>query len=214
MNHRIISLSYAPVLRFAGFILLGIFTFSCASPTTHPVYIRDQGTPEAGRFSGVPIGLQGFTDDRKDSDRFLIGYRTLGQGKRERYATIPVDVADAVTRAVADRLGRMGARLQPLKGWDLTPGALAEIQSDADYLITGEILRLRCDAKKELLGTNIRLEAELVFYLGNREKQQVSRRPVQVQMERFEPIFNPKKVERFVNEALTEAMDRGLGSLN
>lgn len=196
-----------------GVMLLGLFLLSCVSPITHPVYLRDQGTPEAGRFSGVAIGLQAFADRRQESDRFLIGYRDLGGGKRERYATMPVNVAEAVTRTAAQRLERMGARVLPAKGWDHTPEAMERVETGADYLIAGEVVRLRCDAERALLGTTLRVEAQVVFYIGGRGTGQVNRRPVQVGIERFEAIFKPEKIERLVNEALVEILDRGLKDL-
>src|SRR5690606_2890964 len=102
----------------------------------------------------------------------------------------------------------------PLKGWEYTPEEIVASESTADYWLGGEIEQLHCEAKKELLGTTLKVDAHLVFYLGDPKSRQVRRRPVQIRIERFEAIFKPEKVELRVNEAVTEAMDRGLGRLD
>ncbi|MGD9016416.1 MAG: hypothetical protein PVH30_03460 [Desulfobacterales bacterium] len=194
-------------------VVMTVSIFSCAAPITHPVTLRDQGSGVGERYRGDVIALQPFADRRGVTDPHLVGNRVLGGGKKERYATIPIDVAGAVTRTVAERLERMGARIIPLEGWNFSPEALTGPPEEARHRIGGEISRLRCDAKKTLMGTTLRVEVELVFFLGDREERQVNRRPVQVQIERFEPIFKPETVERLVNEALADVMDRGLEAM-
>ncbi len=198
--------------RALGLVMLAILATSCAAPITHPVELRDRGTAEAGRFAGVSVGLQPAVDRRGEADPGLVGYRQLRRG-RERYATISMDLAEALTRAISDRLGRMGARVSPAAGWDLTPDAMPTAQSDADHLVACEVIRFLCRAEKKALGTRLQMDLELVFYLGDRKDGRVVRRPVQVQIERFEAVFSPQKVEGLVNEALAEALDRGFQNL-
>ena len=192
-------------LPLAMAVLLG----ACASPITHPVALTYTGPASPATEAPVAVGIQPFEDKRGRDDRFLIGYRSLGRGEWERYVSSPDDVAAAVTRMTADLVRRKGGIPEALQGWDYTPDAMLALTDAFDVFIGGEIERLRCEAEKRLMHTRMVLEVDLVLYVGKVREGVVHRRPVTMRTQRVAAAFGPGELRRFLNEMLSEALEKG-----
>lgn len=193
------------VLSLALAALLG----ACASPITHPVALTYTGPAQPSTEAPAAVGIQPFEDQRGRDDRFLIGYRSLGRGEWERYVSSPDAVAEAVTRMTTELIRRKGGLPGALQGWDYTPDAMLALTDAFDVFIGGEIERLRCDADKRLMHTRMVLEVDIVVYVGKVREGVVHRRPVSMRTERVAAAFGPGELRRFLNEMLSEALEKG-----
>jgi len=186
---------------------------ACASPITYPVRITYTG--ESARTATAPavVGLQLFQDERGMKDLYQIGTRAIGRGQQERYVSSPENVAVAVSDAAAALLQRKGLKVDQLKDWDLTPESMERLAGDRQYLLAGKIRTLRCDATRRLMHTNMQIEIELVLYIGRVAAGAVDRRPIDIRMERVAPKFGPEELGRFLNDSLSQLLEKGLADL-
>jgi hypothetical protein len=182
---------------------------ACASPITHPVALTYTGQARSSAESLVAVGIQPFEDRREPDDPFLIGYRSLGRGERERYVSSPDDIAQSVTRMTAELIQRKGGQPAPLAGWDYTPDRMLALTDACDIFVGGQIRTLRCKAEKRLMHTRMVLELDIVIYIGMVREGVVHRRPVNMRTERVAAAFGPEELRRFMNEMLSEALERG-----
>ena len=190
-------------------IVMAVLLGACAAPITHPVQLAyDSHTPPAAE-QPVAVGIQLFRDQRSEKDRFLIGYRQIGPGERERYASSPEDVSRAVTRMTGELSRQKGAVPGELAGWNYAPDQMMDLSDAFDVFVGGDILRLRCNAEKRLMHTRMDLELEIVFYVGKVREGVVHRRPVSMRTERISATFGPRELQQFLNEMLSEALEKG-----
>jgi hypothetical protein len=182
---------------------------ACAAPITYPVQLAYNGHVQPAAGQTPTVGIQAFRDQRKEKDRFVIGYRQLGHGEEERYASSPDDIAGAVTRMAGELMRQKGAVTGKLEGWDYTPDQMLTLSDAYDVFIGGDILRLRCDAEKRLLRTRMVLELDIVVYVGNVREGLVHRRPVNMRTERVAPTFGPRELQQFLNDMLSQALEKG-----
>ena len=190
-------------------LALAVLLSACASPITHPVALTYTGPARATTDAPVAVGIQSFEDQRGRDDRFLIGYRSLGRGEWERYVSSPDDVAAAVSRMAAELIRRKGGTPGVLNGWDYTPDQMLALTDAFDVFIGGAIERLRCEAEKRLMHTRMVLEVDIVVYVGKVREGVVHRRPVTMRTERVAAAFGPGELRRFLNEMLSEALEKG-----
>lgn len=195
-------------------VMLAWALAACATPIAQTLQIRYAGNVPAGQASGRVVGLQALTDRRPGADPFEIGFRDLGGGRRERYLSGAQDVGAALTAAVGDLVRRRGFRVEPVKGWDLTPGTMAAVAEGRAFLVGGVIEKLSCRGVRQALRTEATVEARVVLYLGKVDTGVVHRRPVDVRLERVEVTFEPEKAEGFLNQVLAEVLEKGLADLN
>jgi hypothetical protein len=182
---------------------------ACATPITHPVQMGYRGDAAPGTEQAVAVGVQLFRDQRKDADAYLIGYRQLGPEERERYVSSPDDIARSVTRMAGELIRHKGGLPGKLDGWDYTPDKMLAVSDAFDVFIGGDIERLKCNAEKGLLHTNMVLELDIVFYVGKVREGVVHRRPVSMKTERIAPTFGPRELRQFLNDMLSQALERG-----
>lgn len=201
------------MLRVLGALLAVMSLWACASPITYPVRVMYTGEQARTVSAPVVVGLQLFQDAREMKDLYQIGSRAIGRGQQERYVSSPENVAVAVSDAAAALLQRKGLTVQHLKNWDLTPASMAQLAGGYQYLVAGELRTLRCDATKRLTHTNMQLEIELVLYIGRVEAGAVDRRPIDIRMERVTPKFGPAELGQFLNDSLSQLLEKGLADL-
>lgn len=182
---------------------------ACASPITHPVELNYTGHAGPAADTAVAVGIQPFEDRRENEDRFVIGYRRVGRGERERYISSPDDLAGSVTRMTAALIRQKGGAPGPLAGWDYTPDQMLALTDAFDVFVGGEIRTLRCEAEKRVLHTRMVLELDIVVYVGKVREGVVHRRPVSMRTERVSAAFGPRELRRFVNDMLSEALEKG-----
>lgn len=190
-------------------VVLAALLGACAAPITHPVQLAYNGQVQPVADETVAVGVQRFRDQRKDADRFVVGYRQLGRGEQERYASSPDDIARAVTRMAMDLVRQKGAAPGTLAGWDYTPDKMMDLTEAFDVFIGGDILRLRCDAEKRLMHTRMVLELEIVVYVGKVREGVVHRRPIRMRTERVAATFGPRELQQFLNDMLSQALETG-----
>ena len=197
------------IVLLAGVLALAALLGACASPITHPVALTYTGQAKPPAASAKTVGIQTFEDRRDRDDRFLIGYRSLGRGEWERYVSSPDDIAQSVTRMTTELVQRKGGQPGRLEGWDYTPDKMLALTDAFDVFVGGEIRALRCEAEKRLMHTRMVLELDIVFYIGMVREGVVHRRPVSMRTERVAAAFGPGELRRFLNEMLSDALERG-----
>lgn len=186
-------------------LLLG----ACATPITHPVPMNYSGGAQSGTKGPVAVGLQPFVDQRTGEDPYLIGYRQVRRGERERYVSSPENVARSVTRMTRELVHRKGGDPGALKGWDFSPDQMLALSDAFDIFLGGEIRKLQCDAERRFMHTRMVLELDIVIYVGKAREGVVHRRPIHMKTERTTPTFGPRELGRFLNEMLSQALEKG-----
>ncbi|MBC2737199.1 MAG: hypothetical protein HF981_22740 [Desulfobacteraceae bacterium] len=182
---------------------------ACATPITHPVKMGYSGHSGLAVEQPVAVGIQAFRDQRTEGDRYVIGYRQIGRGERERYVASPDDMARSVTRMAGELIRQKGGTPDVLKGWDYSPEQMLALSDAFDVFVGGDIQQLRCDAEKRLMHTRMVMELEMVVYVGKVREGIVHRRPVRMRSERVAATFGPRELERFLNDMVSEALETG-----
>ena len=197
-------------VALAAALLMG-----CAAPITYPVQLAYDGHVPPAADETVAVGIQQFRDRRDTGDRFVVGYRQVGrgEGERERYASSPDDVAQAVTRMTRDLIRQKGCVPGELEGWNYTPDQMMDLTEAFDVMVGGDILRLQCNAEKRLMRTRMDLELEIVVYVGKVREGVVHRRPISMHMERVAATFGPRELQQFLNDMLSQALEKGCAAI-
>jgi len=194
-------------------VLAAALLTGCAAPITHPVQLAYDGHVPPAADETVAVGIQRFRDLRDTEDRFVIGYRQLGRGEQERYASSPDDVAQAVTRMTRELIRQKGGVPGELEGWNYTPEQMMDLTDAFDVLVGGDILRLQCHAEKRLMHTRMDLELEIVVYVGKVREGVVHRRPISMRTERVTATFGPRELQQFLNDMLSQALEKGCADI-
>ena len=190
-------------------IVVWVLFGACASPITHPVQMDYKGRIPPGTKQTVTVGIQPFRDQRTDTDGYLIGYRQLGRGEQERYVSSPSDIARSVTRMTHDLIRHKGGMPGDLEGWDFSPEQMLALSDAFDLFVGGDIQKLQVDAVKRLMHTRMVLELEIVVYVGKVREGVVHRRPISMKTERIAPSFGPRELQQFLNDMLSQALEKG-----
>jgi hypothetical protein len=194
-------------------VLAAALLMNCAAPITHPVQLAYNGHVPPVADETVAVGIQTFRDQRDTEDRFVIGYRQLGHGERERYASSPEDIARAVTRMTRELVRQKGGVPGELEGWNYAPDQMMELTDAFDVMVGGDIVRLRCNAEKRLMHTRMDLELEIVVYVGKVREGVVHRRPISMRTERVAATFGPRELQQFLNDMLSQALEKGCADI-
>jgi hypothetical protein len=194
-------------------VVLAVLLMGCAAPITHPVQLAYNGHVPPVADETVAVGIQRFRDQRDTEDRFVIGYRQLGHGEQERYASIPDDISQAVTRMTRELILQKGGVPGELEGWDYTPDQMMNLTEAFDVMVGGDILRLQCNAEKRLMHTRMDLELEIVVYVGKVREGVVHRRPIRMRTERVTATFGPRELQQFLNDMLSQALEKGCADI-
>jgi len=178
-----------------------------------PVHLRYMGElikatapPAAPRV----VGLQAFENLNSEGD--TLGHRIIGKGVQS-YVSRPHSIAEAFTGATEKFLREKAHTVRSVSGWDYKPETLPRVGAGVDTVVSGKILRLFCKAEKKFARTNMILDADVMFIIGDVNNRQVVTRPVKIRLERTELTFDNTKLERFMNETLADLLQTGLGQL-
>jgi hypothetical protein len=109
----------------------------------------------------------------------------------------------------AELIQQKGGLPRVLEGWDYTPDQMLALTDAFDVFIGGEIQTLRCEAERRFMHTRMVIELDVVFYVGLVREGVVHRRPVSMRSERVSAAFGPPELRRFLNDMLSEALERG-----
>ena len=189
-------------------VLMGLLG-ACTTPITHPVHMGYSGHVGLAAQQPVSMGIQAFRDQRTEADHYVIGYRQLGSGEQERYVSSPDDVARAVTRITGELIRQKGGMPGVLKDWDYSPEQMLALSDAFDVFVGGEIQQLRCDAEKRLMHTRMVLTLDIVVYVGKVREGVVHRRPVSMRTERAAATFGPRELKGFLNDMVSQALEKG-----
>jgi len=181
---------------------------ACTTPITHPVQMGYSGHAGLAVQQPVTVGIQVFDDPRTQADHFVIGYRQLGRGEQERYVSSPDDIARSVTRMTGELIRQKGGMPGVLKDWDYSPEQMLGLSDAFDVFVGGEIRQLRCDAEKRLMHTRMVLTLDMVVYVGKAREGVVHRRPVSMRTERVTATFGPGELTRFLNDMVSQALEK------
>lgn len=181
---------------------------ACTTPITHPVQMGYNGHAGLAVQQPVTVGIQAFDDQRSVADHYVIGYRQLRRGEQERYVSSPDDIARSVTRMTGELIRQKGGMPGVLKDWDYSPEQMLALSDAFDVFVGGEIQHLRCDAEKRLMHTRMVLTLDIVVYVGKVREGIVHRRPVSMRTERVVATFGPGELGRFLNDMLSQALEK------
>lgn len=206
-----ITIRGAILLLLSG-IPLGIVGCA-ATPGPYPVHLRYPAElipmPPLPAVS-VSVGLQAFENISPEPS--TLGRRQTASAT-EVYVSWPKPMAEAFTEAAENFLRFKAYTLRPISGWDYKPEELPKVGAGLDVVVSGQIRGLFFKAEKKFARTDMILDADVVFIIGDVKKMQVTHRPVKIRLERTEIFFDREKLERFMNETLSDLLQTGLGQL-
>jgi hypothetical protein len=200
------------ILLLLSGISLGIA--SCAAvPGPYPVHLRYPAElipmPPLPAVS-MSVGLQAF--ENISPEQSTLGRRQTAS-TTEVYVSWPKPIAEAFTEAAENFLRLKAYTLRSVSGWDYKPEDLPRVGAGLDVVVTGQIRGFSFKAEKKFARTEMVLDADVVFIIGDVKKMQVTTRPVKIRLERTEVFFDRDKLERFMNETLSDLLQTGLGQL-
>ena len=194
------------LLVFLGFIF--ILFWGCATPGQKFIditYLADHEKTQAGG-----IGIAPFQDKRTGMGEGYIGYRILLDKSQETYMVKGLNLADTLTGIIKVYFEKNGFSTTSVNPWDLTPDGVIKASKGFKQIAAGTINRFECRAKKKGAVTDMILDIDLTLYLGIADKKILKTIPVSLTLERTEFTFTPEKLERFVNQALEEVIQKAL----
>ncbi|NOX33774.1 MAG: hypothetical protein GXP56_08540 [Deltaproteobacteria bacterium] len=193
-------------LIFLGFIL--VFFSGCATPGQKFIditYLADHAGTQTGR-----IGIAPFKDKRTGMGEGYIGYRTLLDNSQETYFVKGLDLAATLTKTIRTYFEKNGFETTAIDPWELTPDGVIKASGGFKQIVTGTINKFECRAEKKGATTDMVLDIDLTIYLGMADKNALKTIPVSLTLERTEFTFTREKLERFVNQALKEVIQKAL----
>ena len=191
-----------------------IFTITCTTGCTTAgskfLKINYLGQNKASNNSNIGIAL--FLDKRGDLEKGYIGKRVLNSGKDEVYYVDGLDVASSITQTFESYCKKTGYNCTRMDSWKHTPEELNNIDEkykdrNYKYIIAGDIIEFDFFASKDF-GTSMVLDIKVIVYLGNLDNGELTTIPVNLNLKRKDLKFSKQKIERFINESLTEVILR------
>ncbi|MFH2058974.1 MAG: hypothetical protein ABIJ59_08735 [Pseudomonadota bacterium] len=192
-------------------IILGVILFffgGCATPGKQFIDIRYMADHEQTQ-TGM-IGLAVFTDKRPQNGEGYVGYRTLMDNSRETYFVTGVSLSYSLTRVTGVYLEKNGFVIAPVEPWEKNVEEMKKASKGFKQVLSAEIIRFECRAKKKGVTTKMTLDIGLIFYLGMADDNSLKRIPVSLKLERTEFGFSPEKLEKFVNQSMEEVIQKAL----
>jgi len=206
-----IAIKAVMILLLSGIPLSIVGCAATQSPyPIHLQYLAELITAPPSRATSMTIGLQAF--ENLSPEQSTLGKRERGR-ITEVYVSRPNPIAEAFTEATKDFLTHKAYTLRSISGWDYKPEALSAVGAELDIVVAGQIRRLYCKAEKKFARTNMILDADVDFVIGDVKKMQVITRPVKIRLERTDIFFDAQKLERFMNETLADLLQTGLEPL-
>lgn len=177
---------------------------ACAQHKTYWLYLRPHPGGEQGPKTNLTIGLLPFKDARTTPDK--LGARILGDGTEE-----PIRLSSSASEDLTNILSRsLKARNIPvvtISAWDPTPENLKDLPPEVDIAIAGKIEALEVEARSSILETKLRYRVKLSAKLGLKAQGKVVTKTVEVRPEETVMLFERRKVEETLNEAVASALN-------
>lgn len=191
-------------------ICISLFFFlSCATPGQKFIDISYKAEHEKTK-TGV-IGLAPFKDKRMERNGGYIGYRLLIDNSQETYFVQGMNLADSLKKTVGDYYEKNGFSISSIPGFELSSTGVMNSGSEFHQIVTGQINKFECRAKKMGVTTHMTLEIDLILYTGKKSaSNEFKTIPVTLTLERTEMTFTPEKLETFVNQSVEEVIQKAL----
>ncbi len=186
--------------------LIFIFFMGCATSGQKFIDIGYRSDHE--KIQTGQIGIAPFQDKRSDQGEGYVGYRILLDNSQETYLVKGLNLADTLTKVIGAYFEKNGFSISPIDQWELTPDGVEKASKGFDRLIAGQINKFECRAKKKGATTDMVLDIDLTLYLGMTDKNILKTIPVTLVLERTEFTFTEVKLERFINNALEEIIQK------
>ncbi len=157
------------------------------------------------------IGIAPFKDKRTDRDGGYVGYRLLNDNSQETFFAQGMNLADSLKKSVGDYYEKTGYTITPIAPWELTSNGVMNAGSGFKQIVTGQINKFECRAKKKGAPTDMVLEIDLTLYIGKKsDGNELKTIPVSLTLERTEMTFTPEKLEIFVNQSIEDVIQKAL----
>jgi hypothetical protein len=190
-------------------IILGfMFIFFSGCATSGQKFIDIAYNADHEKIQTGQIGIAPFQDKRTDQGEGYIGYRILLDNSQETYLVKGLNLADTLTKSIGTYFEKNGFSITPIDQWELSPDGVEKASKRFDKLFAGRINKFECRAKKKGPTTDMVLDIDLTLYLGMTDKNILKTIPVTLTLERTELTFTKVKLERFINNALEEIVQK------
>jgi hypothetical protein len=195
--------------KYFSWLLIPFLSFSLisfATAGTYPISIQYQSIrefPSLQQRLGSTLGIAPFQDLRPDT--LYIGHHTSFWGSSNYFRSDPFPLETAIKESLSPVLSRYGVRTVPISNWDGEPASLKNMEVDS--ILTVEIKRFWAEGKASLLGNDVRTSIHLIFHLGVKKEGKVFTRNVEVEKEMTVGRLTPERLEKMVNQILTDIFD-------
>lgn len=192
--------------RWAMVLFLCLFLFSCAKARTYPLYLHYQTGrefPSLQQKIGSTLGITPFKDERPDT--LYIGIHTPLQGVSSYFKSDPFPLERAIKESLTEVLSRQGVKTVPMAEWDGEPESLKNLETDS--VLTIEIKKFWAEGKANPFKTNLKTSIHFVVHLGVKKEEKVFSKNVTIEKEMTFINLTPEKVEKTLNEILTDIFD-------
>jgi hypothetical protein len=198
--------SFMKSYRWAMVLFLCLFLFSCAKARTYPLYLHYQTGrefPSLQQKIGSTLGITPFKDERPDT--LYIGIHTPLQGVSSYFKSDPFPLERAIKESLTEVLSRQGVKTVPMAEWDGEPESLKNLETDS--VLTIEIKKFWAEGKANPFKTNLKTSIHFVVHLGVKKEEKVFSKNVTIEKEMTFINLTPEKVEKTLNEILTDIFD-------
>jgi hypothetical protein len=111
----------------------------------------------------------------------------------------------ALTDSLSGVISRSGINTLPFSPWDGGPEILKTMETDSVLMV--EIKQFWTDARGELLRTRSKTWIELRIHLGVKQEGKVFSKNVEVEKEVTVFWWTPEKLEKMINQMLSDIFD-------
>jgi len=186
-------------------VILVILIWGCAASGQKFINIYYLGQHE--KPQNQIIGLGQFLDLRaniQSGQKGYIGYRDLMDNRQETYSVYGLNLLKSLNHVTKKYLEHKGLNVLIIDRWDPSLEGVQKSNVQAEHILTADINRFECRAKNNGITTKMVLDVDMIFYLGLMDRHSLKKIPVSLTLERTELGFTPKKLEKFVSQAMTE----------
>ena len=199
-----------PLMRLICLLFTAALAFGCATPGPKYIDLAYTGSPDSAEGPPASVGISRFADARSLGAKGGIGHRTLNDSSKEIFLVRGLDLAVTLTDATQTFLERKGFKVNQAAKWSPTLEGLSAAPARTDYLLTARINTFQCIASKKGAVTEMALEVDLDFFLGQPAGKTLTTIPVNLTLTRKDINFTQNKLESFFNDALAEALEKAL----
>jgi hypothetical protein len=193
-------------LRWLLILVFGFSLFNCADGKNYILYLQYQPQrdfPSLQEKLGSTLGMVPFKDDRPDT--LYIGIHTPLQGGSSHFKSDPFPLQKAIEDSLSQAVSRQGVRTVSVADWDGKPESLKGIATDSILMI--QINKFWTEGRAAPFRTTIKTSIQLVIHLGVKKEGEVFTRNVEIEKEMTVARSTPERVEKMINQMLTDIFD-------